>query len=130
MGEAAVAKAGPVRPKRRSIPSTYDSRMDGPAFHVSTFVNGRAVTFMEPIADPFHRTSVVIGWRDLLRGLRRRHVEVEVSVGARPSVVEDVMELDGNYLGQNCTRRDAFNMRLRNAMTASGADDSGSGGDA
>ena len=37
---------------------------------------------------------------------------VEVLVGGDRDVVEDVLELNDDYLGTNCTRRDTFNSHL------------------
>lgn len=104
------------RVKRQSIEATYDSRETGPRYHVTASVNDRTVTFMEPMPDPFHHTRVVVGWRDLVRSLLRRRLEVVVMVGADPSMVEDVMELDDNYLGSHCTRRDEFRVVLGAAL--------------
>lgn len=95
--------------KRVSIQPTYDSRQTGPRYHVTSKVNGRVATWRQPVPDPFVRTQVfVMGWRDLLGALLRHRMVVEVLVGGDPEVVEDVMELDANYLGTNCTRRDEF----------------------
>jgi hypothetical protein len=102
---------------RQSITPTYDSRETGDRFNVSAIVNGKPVCFLKPIPDPFVRQVVYIGWRDLLRGLLKRKLVVEVSVGGDHDIVEDVMELDANYLGySNCTRRTEFNRGLHKAM--------------
>lgn len=94
--------------KRVSIQPTYDSRETGPRYHVTTWVNNRAIEFEKPIDDPFVRQTVHIGTRDLWRALLRRRLEVVVLVGGDRDVIDDVMELDANHLGINCTRRDEF----------------------
>lgn len=102
---------------RQSIQPTYDSRETGPRYHVTTKIDGHPLDFMAPIDDPFVRQTVTIGWRDLLRGLLRRRLVVEVSVGGDHDIVEDVFELDDNYLGfSNSTRRQEFNAGLNRAM--------------
>lgn len=104
--------------KRQSTASTYDGRETGPRFHVTTWVNDRVVGEMhKPIPDPFVYTTVEVDWRDLLRGLLRRRLRVCVNVGGAPEVIEDVMELDDNYLGPNCTRRDEFGVVLGAALS-------------
>jgi hypothetical protein len=95
--------------KRVSIKPTYDSRETGPRYSITTTINGRVLEWQKPIEDPFVRQVVHVGWRDLLRGLLHRDLVVEVRVDGDRDVVEDVLELDGNYLGTNCTRRDEFN---------------------
>lgn len=94
--------------KRVSIQPTYDSRETGPRYHVTTCVNDRTIEFQKPIGDPFVRQTVHIGTRDLWRALLRGRLEVVVLVGGDRDVIEDVMELDDNYLGVNCTRRQEF----------------------
>lgn len=96
---------------RQSIEPTYDSRETGPRFHVTTEVGGHTVAFREPIPDPFVRTTVTVGKCALLRSLLRG-LTVTVTVGGDASAVEDVLELDANYLGSDCTRRDEFNVAL------------------
>lgn len=98
--------------KRTSIQPTYDSRKTGPRYYVTTQIDDRTIEFQKPIADPFVRQTVHIGTRDLLRGLLRRHLTVVVNVGGDRDVVEDVMELDNNWLGSDSTRRDGFNAAL------------------
>ena len=97
---------------RTSIPATYDSRETGDRYHVTTRVSGRTVTFQHRVPDPFVRQTVHVGWRDLLLGLVKRGLVVEVLVDGDRDVVEDVLELNDDYLGTNCTRRDTFNSHL------------------
>lgn len=103
--------------KRVSIPPTHDSRKTGPRYHVTTLVGTRMVEFRKPIQDPFVRQAVRIGIRDLARALLHGHLQVVVNVGGDGGIVEDVMELDDNYLGYNCTRRDAFEAELMAALS-------------
>ena len=102
--------------KRTSIRATYDSRETGPRYWVSTWVGATTVEFQKRIPDPFVRHTVTVGWPDLLRGLLRRRLHVTVRIDADPDVVEDVLELDDNYLGPDCTRRDAFNSHLNETI--------------
>ena len=94
--------------KRQSITPTYDSRQTGPRYHVTTRVDDRTVTFQRRITDPFVSTTVTVGWRDLLRGLLRRRITVTVVVGGDREVVDDVLELDAEWIGADRTRRDEF----------------------
>lgn len=99
--------------KRQSIESTYDARETGPRYHVTSRVGDRTVAFQRPIPDPFVSTTVRIGWRHIARFLlRRERPYVTVLVGGDRDVIEDVLELDENYLGHNCTRRDEFNVTI------------------
>lgn len=75
---------------------TYDSRETGPRFHVSSRVGDKTVAFQEPIADPFVRHTVTLGWPALLRGLLRGELAVTVLVGGDTEVVNDVLNLDAN----------------------------------
>jgi hypothetical protein len=110
-------------PKRQSISPTYDSRKTGPRYHVTTRVGDRTIAFEERTSNPFVRQTVTLGWRDLLRGLLHRSLEVTVLIGADPDVVEDVLDLDANNLGYDCTRRDNFNLGLQAAMEGLTAQD-------
>ena len=101
--------------KRQSIEPTYDHQATGDRYNVDTRVGDRHVSHV-PCRDPFVHHRVVVGWRDLLRGLLRGRLEVTVVVGGDSSVVEDVLELDADYLGTNCTRRDQFNAKLHQAL--------------
>lgn len=98
---------------RVSIPSTYDSRETGPRFHVTTGAGGRVVKFRAPIDDPFVNHEVRLGWLDLLRGLVRGHLTVNVVIGADVDLMNDVLELDENTLLARSTRRDEFNSQIR-----------------
>lgn len=101
-----------VTGKRVSIQATYDSRETGSRYHVTTTLNGRALEWEKRIDVPFFAHRVTVGWRDLLRSLLYGRLVVGVHVDADPDVREDVLELDANYLGPNCTRRDEFNAAL------------------
>lgn len=94
--------------KRQSITPTYDSRKTGPRYHVTTRVNDRTIGFEKPISDPFVRQTVHVGTRDLLRSLLRRRLEIVIIVGGDREAVEDVLELDAEWLGGDSTRRDEF----------------------
>lgn len=94
--------------KRRSVAPTYDSRETGPRYHVTTRIGDRTVTFEERISDPFVNTTVTVGWPDLLRGLFRRRLAVTVIVGGDRDAVNNILELDAEWLGGDSTRRDEF----------------------
>lgn len=110
-------------PKRQSITPTYDSRKTGPRYHVTSRVDDRTIAFEERVPDPFVRHTVTLGWRDLLRGLMRRSLKVTVIIGADRDVMEDVLDLDANNLGYDCTRRDNFRLGLQAAMEGLTAQD-------
>jgi hypothetical protein len=101
---------------RNSIRATYDSRETGPRYHVTYKVDGKVIEWEKPLDDPFGRFTVHLGWRDLLRGLFRRSLAVEVLVGGDPEAVNDVLELDDNALVPNSTRRAAFHSHLNEAV--------------
>ena len=101
---------------RRSLQPTYDSRLTGPAYHVTYRVNGKAITFREPIADPFIRGHVTVGFWDLLRSLFRGHLTVEVQVGASWDRMNDVLELDVNTLLGQSSRRKAFDAQIQEGL--------------
>ena len=101
---------------RNSIRPTYDSRETGPRYYVTTELNGRVLDWRKRIDDPFVSTTVTVRWRDLLKALFRRQLKVTIRVDGDKDVVEDVLELDDNYLGPNSTRRAAFNSHMNEAM--------------
>jgi hypothetical protein len=106
-----------VSEKRQSIEPTYDSRETGPRYSVTTRLGDRTTEFRKPIPGPFVNHEVTLGWLDVLRfALRRQRPTVSVLINGDPSVVEDVLELDGNYLGRNCTRRDEFSVTVGAAL--------------
>lgn len=97
---------------RQSIASTYDQVKTGDRFTLDTYVGDRRVSH-ERIPDPFVNTRITVGWRDLLRGLLRRRLVVNVVVGGDGEVVEDVLELNSDYLGgSHSTRRKEWNDHL------------------
>ena len=98
---------------RQSIRPTYDSRQTGPAYHVTTRLGDRTVTFQAPISDPFVRTRVHVSWWDAVRELvRHRRVTVTVIVGGDPARIDDVLELDANTLIENSTRKATFRSHM------------------
>jgi hypothetical protein len=104
--------------KRRSIEPTYDSVSDGPQYEIRTTVNDRYVSRKE-IPDPFVNHTVRVSLIDTIRGLLTGGLRVNVCIsGATNRIVEDVLELDGQYLGMDSTRRDAFNAQMVAAAVA------------
>jgi len=61
-------------------------------FTVETYINGNKIG-EQCIDDPFVRTTVVIGWRDILRALFRG-LKVQVCVNGSPGAERAVMTLD------------------------------------
>ncbi len=85
----------------------FDSREADLPYFLTTRVNGKAIDFYKPMADPFHNTTVTTrwGWRDRLRILFGKPTVVTVSVDATRAVVEAVSELDANYRGATGSER-------------------------
>lgn len=106
------------RKVRQSIQPTYDSRETGPRYHVTYKLDGRVISWEQRIDDPFVRAVLNVNWLDRLKSLLHRNMAVEVLVGADPEVIEDVMELDENYLAPGpSTRREEFTSNLGKAFT-------------
>lgn len=103
---------------RQSIPPTYDHGETGDRFTVETRLNGRRIA-VRRVPDPFVSTTIAVGWRDRLRTLFGS-LAVDVIVGGDREVVEDVLELNADYLGRRpSTRREEWDAhvegRLRDA---------------
>lgn len=112
--------------ERESIKPTYDSSETGPRFTLSTFVNGRSVDWEEPLIDPFVTTEMRISWRDALRGLLRGGLKVRFQVSGDRDIIEDVLELDNDYIGVGSSRRREWHTSLFTGQTVG---DSGDGDD-
>ena len=67
-------------------------------YHVTTRLGDRTIAFEEPLDDPFVRHTVVLGWRDLLRGLLRGELPVTVLIGGDREIVNAVMNLPAEPL--------------------------------
>lgn len=107
-----------------SVRATFDGRETGDRYHVTTTVNGRAVEFRKPLPDPFVRQTVYVSLRDVARGLLLDgRLVVEVTVGADPELMNDVLELDDNTLIAGRTRKAAFHSHLSEAMSRFVGDD-------
>jgi hypothetical protein len=98
--------------KRASIQPTYSSAETGPRYNITTWVGNRCIGFQKPLQDPFVNHRITVGWPDLLRGLLRRRLVVTVIIGGDRDVVDDVLELDAEWLGGDSTRRDEFTAGL------------------
>lgn len=104
-----------------SVRATYDGRETGPRYHVTVSINGKTTCFREPAPDPFARVTVQVrAWRDLLLGLVRRRLVVEVTVGADVDLMNDVLELDENTLIPGRTRKEAFRQGMHGKLAALG----------
>lgn len=102
---------------RKSIQPTYDSAKTGPRYHVTYKLDGRVITWRERLDDPFVRAVLRVSWLDRLKSLLRREMEVEVLVDADPEVIEDILELDANYLGLDpSTRREESRQDMHKAL--------------
>lgn len=103
---------------RKSIEPTYDSRVDGKQYSVTVWLNDKVLDFERKIDDPFVSTSVTVGWWDAIKSIvMRRCVRVNVHVRGNSRITEDVMELDGNYLGLGrSTRRDGWNQHVQEEL--------------
>lgn len=103
--------------KRISIKSTYDSVKDGSQYSIRTSVNGRSIGGRD-LVDPFVTHTIKVSLIDTIKGLFRGGVKVVVSIdGKNNRIVEDVMELDDQYLGLgDNTRREDFNKQIMNQV--------------
>lgn len=100
-----------------SVMPTYNSRETGPRYHVTTKVAGRVIAWETPLPDPFVRTEVVVGMRDLLRALIRRRLTITVMVGGDPEMVNDVIELDDDALVTGRRRASDFRRTILDNVT-------------
>jgi hypothetical protein len=106
--------------ERQSIQPTYNAEKTGPRFTVESRLNGKRIA-LEKISDPFVFHRVVIGWRDLL-GFILRGRSIEVVVSGDPEVVEDVCELNSDYLGrQDSSRRQEWNEQIERGLRKLGS---------
>lgn len=108
-----------VRRLRLSIQPTYDHRKTGDRYSVSSWVGDICVAKRVPIRDPFVRHTVNVHWWDALKCiLFKGRVSVRVSVDGDKDIVDDVMELDSDYLLHGSTRRAEFNASIQEALAA------------
>jgi hypothetical protein len=103
-------------PERASIAPTYDSAKTGPAFTVEVREGNERLS-IQPTLDPFINTTVhPRGWRAALAVLRRRY-QVSVHVSGDRERLEDVCELDAEYLGRHdSSRRREWNGELNGKL--------------
>lgn len=62
-------------------------------YFITTKLAGRTITDRRPLADPFVRHTVYVGWWDLLRALLRGRLIVRVDLEADDATVFRVMNL-------------------------------------
>lgn len=106
---------------RASVKATYDSRETGPRYWVTTSIDGKPVEFRRPLPDPFVRKTVNIEWRPVKwLPWPRLRVAVEVTVGAYPDLMDDVLELDENTLIAGRTRKEAFRQSMHGKLKSFG----------
>lgn len=103
---------------RLSIAPSYNSDKTGPRFTVSSYLGGEAICLRQPTADPFVTHRVVVHWWDAIKCLLRHgRIEVEVNVGGDSDIMEDVLELDENYIGHGSTRRAEYETSVERALS-------------
>lgn len=113
----------PARSLRLSIASTYDRRKTGDRYSVSSRLGDETICDRRPLADPFVRHRVRIHWWDAIKVLLRHgNITVEVSVDGDAEIIEDVLELDENYIGHGSTRRAEFRAGLEQALARHAGD--------
>ena len=101
--------------QRVSISPTYDARQTGERFTVEVRERGRCLS-REPTLDPFINTTIEPrGWRVALAILLRRY-SVSVHVSGDPEIIEDVCELNADYLGRRSTRRAEWDEQLQSGL--------------
>lgn len=101
---------------RLSINPTYDSRETGPRYTIQTFIADRFLD-VKPLADPFVRHTIRVSVLDAIWSiLRHGSVVVSVNINGHQSIVEDVMELDANYIGHGSTRRAEWTTSIETAL--------------
>jgi hypothetical protein len=96
---------------RNSIKPTYNHQDTGDRFAVE----GRLS--LTPLRDPFIHTIIrPRGWRVAWAVLRGRY-SVSVHVSGDKAAIEDVLELDSDYLGtMRSTRRQEWDAQLESAL--------------
>lgn len=102
--------------QRQSIEPTHDHQETGDRFTVEVRECGKRLS-LETLADPFIHTKVrPRGWRVALAVLRGRY-EVLVHVSGDDEIVEDVMELNSDYLGtMQSTRRAEWDAAMERSL--------------
>lgn len=104
-----------------SVRATYDSRETGPRYWVTTTIDDKPVEFRRPLDDPFVRKTVNLEWRPVKwLPWPRLRAKVEVTVGADPELMNDVLELDENTLIPGRTRAAAFRQSMHGKIAAFG----------
>lgn len=121
--EAGPLENRPERALRLSINPTYDHRDTGDRFTVSSSIGGVTICDEKPIRDPFVSHTIRIHWRDALKCLFwNREIKVCVRVSGDSEICEDVMELDGDYIGHGSTRRAEWNSSIEKSLSEEGED--------
>jgi hypothetical protein len=109
MGDASILKS--------SIRATYSSTHEPNPYHVGVRLDDETILFQKPIADPFVRQEVIISPRRLLRSLLRwKPLTVTVLVGGDKERIDDVLELDDQWLVPGRTRRAAFHQHINERL--------------
>lgn len=63
-------------------------------YYVTTHLESRTITDREPLADPFIRHHIRVGWSDIWRALFRGHMHITVSIDADDDTTFRVMNVD------------------------------------
>lgn len=102
---------------RQSISPTYDSRKTGHRFSIRSAMGGEEMANLK-LPDPFVHHRIKIHWWDAIKCLLKHgRIDVEVVVSGDMDIVEDVMELDADYLGHGNTRRHEWNASIEQALS-------------
>src|SRR5690606_19933670 len=62
-------------------------------FNVTTRVGRDLIEFQTPLPDPFIRHTIVVSWMDLLKGLLRRGLRIEMTIGADKETIGRTMQI-------------------------------------
>lgn len=101
---------------RLSIQPTYDQRETGERYSITTFVAGSKLSETK-LPDPFVRHTVRVSFWDAIKSLLRTgHVEVYIRIDGDVEIIEDIMELDSNYIGHGSTRHREFHQSIEHAL--------------
>ena len=102
---------------RLSIQPTYDHRQTGNRYSVSSWVGDCQVAKRVSIRDPFVRHTIHIHWWNAIKCLLcKGRITVRVQLDGDDDIVNDILELDADYLLQGSTRRVEFKAALETAL--------------
>lgn len=101
---------------RKSISPTYDHRQTGDRFVVLTRVNDLEIG-SRSTTDLFHFTTVKVSRWDCFKSFLFGGMKVEVSCTGDTDIMEDVLELNSDYMGSyDSSRRQESNDAVEHAL--------------